>query len=159
MEEREIVLTQEGYNKLAEELKYLKGPKKMEVAERIKVAREFGDLSENSEYDDAKNEQALLELKIQEMEQTLRLAKVVEDDDVSTRKAGVGTQVKLYDYEFDEEITYGIVGATEANVNENKISNESPVGRALIGHKKGEDVDVETPGGVVKYKILEIKRL
>ena len=159
MEEREIVLTQEGYNKLAEELKYLKGPKKMEVAERIKVAREFGDLSENSEYDDAKNDQALLELKIQEMEQTLRLAKVVEDDDVSTRKAGVGTQVKLYDYEFDEEITYGIVGATEANVNENKISNESPVGRALIGHKKGEDVDVETPGGVVKYKILEIKRL
>lgn len=159
MEQREVVLTQEGYNKLAEELKYLKGPKKMEVAERIKVAREFGDLSENSEYDDAKNEQALLELKIQEMEQTLRLAKVVDDDDVSTRKAGVGTQVKVYDYEFDEEVTYGIVGATEADISENKISNESPVGRALIGHKKGEDVEVVTPGGIVKYKIIDINRL
>ena len=159
MEEREIVLTQEGYNKLEEELTYLKGAKKMEVAERIKVAREFGALSENSEYDDAKNEQALLELKIQEMEQTLRLAKVVDDDDVSTRKAGVGTQVTLYDYEFEEEVTYGIVGATEANIAENKISNESPVGKALIGHKKGEEVDVETPGGMVKYKILEITRL
>ena len=159
MEEREIVLTQEGYNKLEEELTYLKGAKKMEVAERIKVAREFGDLSENSEYDDAKNEQALLELKIQEMEQTLRLAKVVDDDDVSTRKAGVGTQVTLYDYEYEEEVTYGIVGATEANISENKISNESPVGKALIGHKKGEEVDVETPGGTVKYKIIDIKRL
>lgn len=159
MEQREVVLTQEGYNKLQEELKFLKGPKKMEVAERIKIAREFGDLSENSEYDDAKNEQALLELKIQEMEQTLRLAKVVEDEVVSTRKAGVGTLVKLYDYEFDEEIEYGIVGATEANLSENKISNESPVGKALIGHKKGEDVDIETPGGVVKYKIVDIKRL
>lgn len=159
MEQREVVLTQEGYNKLQEELKFLKGPKKMEVAERIKVAREFGDLSENSEYDDAKNEQALLELKIQEMEQTLRIAKVVEDEDVSTRKAGVGTQVTVYDYEFDEEITYGIVGATETNINENKISNESPVGKALIGHKKGEEVEVETPGGIVKYKIVEIKRL
>lgn len=159
MEEREIVLTQEGYNKLEEELIYLKGAKKMEVAERIKVAREFGDLSENSEYDDAKNEQALLELKIQEMEQTLRLAKVVDDDDVSTRKAGVGTQVTVYDYEFEEEVTYGIVGATEANISENKISNESPVGKALIGHKKGEEVDVETPGGIVKYKIIDIKRL
>lgn len=159
MEEREVVLTQEGYSKLQEELKYLKGPKKMEVAERIKVAREFGDLSENSEYDDAKNEQALLELKIQEMEQTLRIAKVVDDDDVSTRKAGVGTQVTVYDYEFEEEITYGIVGATEANISENKISNESPVGKALIGHKKGDEVDVETPGGIVKYKIIDIKRL
>ena len=159
MEEREIVLTQEGYNKLEEELTYLKGAKKMEVAERIKVAREFGDLSENSEYDDAKNEQALLELKIQEMEQTLRLAKVVDDDDVSTRKAGVGTQVTVYDYEFEEEVTYGIVGATEANIAENKISNESPVCKALIGHKKGEEVDVETPGGMVKYKIIEITRL
>jgi transcription elongation factor GreA len=159
MEQRDVVLTQEGYNKLQEELKFLKGPKKMEVAERIKVAREFGDLSENSEYDDAKNEQALLELKIQEMEQTLRIAKVVDDDDVSTRKAGVGTQVTVYDYEFDEEMTYGIVGATEANINENKISNESPVGKALIGHKKGEDVEAETPGGIVKYKIIDIKRL
>lgn len=158
MSDREIILTQEGYNKLAEELRVLKGPRKMEVAERIKVAREFGDLSENSEYDDAKNEQALLEAKIIEIENTLRLAKVV-DDDVSTRKAGVGTLVTVHDYEFDEDISYGIVGATEVNMAENKISNESPVGKALIGKKKGEEVEVETPGGVMKYKILSIQRL
>ena len=159
MSDREIILTQEGYNKLAEELRVLKGPRKMEVAERIKVAREFGDLSENSEYDDAKNEQALLEAKIIEIENTLRLAKVVDDDDVSTRKAGVGTLVTVHDYEFDEYISYGIVGATEVNMAENKISNESPVGKALIGKKKGEEVEVETPGGVMKYKILSIQRL
>lgn len=159
MEEREIILTVEGYNKLEEELKTLKGPRKMEVAERIKVAREFGDISENSEYDDAKNEQALLEARIQEIENMLRVAKVVDDDDVSTRKAGVGTLVTVHDFEFDEDISYGIVGATEVNIAENKISNESPVGKALIGKKKGEEVDVETPGGVVKYKILEIKKL
>lgn len=159
MEEREIILTVEGYNKLEEELKNLKGPKKMEVAERIKIAREFGDISENSEYDDAKNEQALLEARIQEVENMLRIAKVVDDDDVSTRKAGVGTLVTVLDYEFDEEIAYGIVGATEVNIAENKISNESPVGKALMGRKKGEEVEVETPGGVVKYKIMSIKRL
>lgn len=159
MGEREIILTVEGYNKLEEELKNLKGPKKMEVAERIKIAREFGDISENSEYDDAKNEQALLEARILEVENMLRVAKVVDDDDVSTRVAGVGTLVTVHDYEFDEEISYGIVGATEVNIAENKISNESPVGRALIGKKKGEEVDVETPGGVVKYKIVSIERL
>lgn len=159
MEERNITLTKEGHDKLAEELKFLKGPKKMEVAERIKIAREFGDLSENSEYDDAKNEQALLELRIQEIENTLRHAVVVEDDDVTTRKVGVGTLVKIHDYEFDEDVTYGIVGATEVNMAENKISNESPVGKALIGHKKGDEVDIETPGGMVKYKILEISKM
>jgi transcription elongation factor greA len=159
MEERDIVLTTEGYNKLEEELKYLKGPKKMQVAERIKIAREFGDLSENSEYDDAKNEQALLEAKIQDIENMLRVAKVVDDDEVSTRKVGIGTQVTVHDFEFDEDITYGIVGATEVDMKNNKISNESPVGKALIGAKKGDEVDVETPGGVIKYKILSIKRL
>lgn len=159
MEERDIVLTTEGYNKLGEELKYLKGPKKMQVAERIKIAREFGDLSENSEYDDAKNEQALLEAKIQDIENMLRVAKVVDDDEVSTRKVGIGTQVTVHDFEFDEDITYGIVGATEVDMKNNKISNESPVGKALIGAKKGDEVDVETPGGVIKYKILSIKRL
>ena len=159
MEERDIVLTTEGYNKLEEELKYLKGPKKMQVAERIKIAREFGDLSENSEYDDAKNEQALLEAKIQDIENMLRVAKVVDDDEVSTRKVGIGTQVTVHDFEFDEDITYGMVGATEVDMKNNKISNESPVGKALIGAKKGDEVDVETPGGVIKYKILSIKRL
>lgn len=158
MEEREILLTQEGLNKLEEELKFLKGPKKMEVAERIKVAREFGDLSENSEYDDAKNEQALLEAKILELENTLRLAKVVEDK-VSTRVAGVGTLVTVHDYEFDEDIAYGIVGATEVNIAENKISNESPVGKALMGRKKGEEIDVETPSGIMKLKIISIEKL
>lgn len=159
MEEREIILTVEGYNKLEDELKNLRGPKKMEVAERIKLSREFGDISENSEYDDAKNEQALLEARILEIENMLRVAKVVDDDDVSTRTAGVGTLVTVHDYEFDEEIDFGIVGATEVNIAENKISNESPVGKALIGKKKGEEVEVETPGGVVKYKIMSIKRL
>ncbi len=159
MEERDIMLTQEGYNKLEEELKNLKGPKKMEVAERIKVAREFGDLSENSEYDDAKNEQALLELRIQEIENTLRHAKVVDDDEVTTRRAGVGTLVKVHDYEFDEDISYGIVGATEVNMEENKISNESPVGKALLGRKKGEEVEVDAPGGIMKLKILSIEKL
>lgn len=159
MEERNVVLTTEGYNKLEEELKYLKGPKKMQVAERIKVAREFGDLSENSEYDDAKNEQALLEARIQDIEGMLRIAKVVEDDEVSTRKVGIGTQVTVHDFEFDEDITYGIVGATEVDIKNNKISNESPVGKALIGAKKGDEVEVETPGGVIKYKILAISKL
>ncbi len=159
MGERDIALTKEGYEKLEEELKFLKGPKKMEVAERIKIAREFGDLSENSEYDDAKNEQALLEAKIIEMENTLRHAKVVDDDEVSTRKVGVGTLVTVHDYEFDEDVTYGIVGATEVNIKENKISNESPVGRSLIGHKKGDEFDIETPGGISKYKVLEIKKM
>lgn len=159
MGEREIILTVEGYNKLEEELKNLKGPRKMEVAERIKIAREFGDISENSEYDDAKNEQALLEARILEVENMLRVAKVVDDDEVSTRTAGVGTSVTVYDYEFDEEISYGIVGATEVNIAENKISNESPVGKALMGKKKGEEVEVETPGGIVKYKVMSIKRL
>ena len=159
MEERNVVLTTEGYNKLEEELKYLKGPKKMQVAERIKVAREFGDLSENSEYDDAKNEQALLESRIQDIEGMLRVAKVVDDDEISTRKVGIGTQVTVHDFEFDEDITYGIVGATEVDIKNNKISNESPVGKALIGAKKGDEVEVETPGGVIKYKILAIKKL
>ena len=159
MEERNVVLTTEGYNKLEEELKYLKGPKKMQVAERIKIAREFGDLSENSEYDDAKNEQALLEARIQDIEGMLRVAKVVEDDEVSTRKVGIGTQVTVHDFEFDEDITYGIVGATEVDIKNNKISNESPVGKALIGAKKGDEVEVETPGGVIKYKILAISKL
>jgi len=159
MEERVVMLTEDGYKKLVDELQYLKGARKMEVAERIRVAREFGDLSENSEYEEAKNEQALLESKIADMEITVRNAKVVADSEISTKKVGVGTQVKVYDYEFDEEITYSIVGGVEVDVALNKISNESPVGKALMGKKKGEDFEVETPGGIAKYKILEIKRI
>ena len=157
MEEKEaVLLTEEGYQKLEEELKYLKGTKKMEVAERIKVAREFGDISENSEYDEAKNEQALLEAKIAEMEIMLNSAKIV--DKVSTTKVGIGVTVTLYDYEFDENVEYHIVPATEVDVIAGKISVESPVGKALFGKKKGEEVEVEIPDGVAKYRIEEIKK-
>lgn len=157
-DDKEIILTESGYKKLEEELAYLKGPKKMQVAERIKIAREYGDLSENSEYDEAKNEQALLETKIGELENTLRLAKVVDDDEISTRVVGVGVSVKVHDFEFDEDLTYTIVGAAEADLADNKLSNDSPVGKALIGKKKNDVVEVETPGGVIKYKILSITR-
>jgi transcription elongation factor GreA len=159
MEEKEVIITEEGYNKLKEELQLLKGPRKMEVAERIKIAREFGDISENSEYDEAKNEQGLLEAKIVEIENKLRHAKIVDDDEISTRKAGIGTLVTVHDFEYNEEISYGIVGATEVDIANNKISNESPVGKALIGKKKGEIVEVETPGGCAKYKVVSIKKL
>ena len=156
MENNETLLTEEGYKKLEEELAQLKGPKKMEVAEKIKQAREYGDLSENSEYDEAKNEQALLEAKIAEMEAMLRSAKIVEK--VSTNSVGIGTTVKLYDYEFEEEIEYHIVGTTEIDIASGKISLESPVGKALFGKRKNEDVEVEVPDGINKYKILDIKK-
>ena len=128
----------------------------MEVAEKIKQAREYGDLSENSEYDEAKNEQALLEAKIAETEAMLRSAKIVEK--VSTNSVGIGTTVKLYDYEFEEEIEYHIVGATEIDVAQSKISLESPVGKALFGKRKDDEIEVEVPDGVNKYKILDIKK-
>lgn len=156
MENNETLLTEEGYKKLQEELAYLKGPRKMEVAEKIKQAREYGDLSENSEYDEAKNEQALLEAKIAETEAMLRTAKIVEK--VSTNSVGIGTTVKLYDYEFEEEIEYHIVGATEIDVAQSKISLESPVGRALFGKRKDDEIEVEVPDGINKYKILDIKK-
>ena len=159
MEEKEIIISEEGFNKLSEELKQLKGPRKMEIAERIKIAREFGDISENSEYDEAKNEQALLESKIMEIESKLRNAKIVDDDEISTRVAGVGTLVTVHDFEYDEEVAYGIVGSTEVDITNNKISNESPVGKALIGKKKGEIIEIETPGGISKYKVISIKKL
>lgn len=156
MENNETLLTEEGYKKLEEELAYLKGPRKMEVADKIKQAREYGDLSENSEYDEAKNEQALLEAKIAETEAMLRSAKIV--DSVSTNSVGIGTTVKLYDYEFEEEIEYHIVGATEIDIANSKISLESPVGKALFGKHIDDEIDVEVPDGVNKYKILDIKK-
>jgi len=156
MENNETLLTEEGYKKLEEELAQLKGPKKMEVAEKIKQAREYGDLSENSEYDEAKNEQALLEAKIAEMEAMLRSAKIVEK--VSTSSVGIGTTVSLYDYEFEEEIAYHIVGTTEIDIAQSKISLESPVGKALFGKRKGDEIEVEVPDGINKYKILDIKK-
>jgi transcription elongation factor GreA len=141
---------------LEEELEYLKSTKRREVAARIKHALSFGDISENSEYDEAKNEQALVEAKIAEIEDTLRYSQIIVDEDITTDAVSIGSIVKLLDLEFDEEVEYRIVGSTEANPSKNRISNESPVGKALMGKKVGETVEVMTPGGIVKFKILGI---
>ena len=158
MEQQEVILTQEGYNKLEEELNYLKTEKRTEIAERIKVARGFGDLSENSEYDEAKNAQAENEEKIIELETKIRNAKVIDAKEIDTKTVQIGNTVRLLDVEFNDEIEYTIVGSTEVNLEEKKISNESPIGKALLGRKKGETVDVNAPDGVVQFKILAIKK-
>lgn len=158
MEEKEVILTQEGYNNLEKELEYLKTEKRVEIAERIKVALGFGDLSENSEYDEAKNSQSENEVKIAELENKLRYAKVIDEKDIDTKTVQIGNTVQLHDIEFDEDVEYTIVGSTEVNLAENRISNESPIGRALLGSKKGATVDVEAPAGVIQYKILSIKK-
>ena len=158
MEEKEVILTQEGYNNLEKEWEYLKTEKRVEIAERIKVALGFGDLSENSEYDEAKNAQSENEVKIAELENKLRHAKIIDEKEIDTKTVQIGNTVKLYDIEFDEEVEYTIVGSTEVNLAENKISNESPIGRALLGAKKGATVDVEAPAGIIQYKILSIKK-
>ncbi len=158
MEEKEVLLTQEGFNNLEKELEYLKTEKRGEIAERIKIALGFGDLSENSEYDEAKNAQAENEAKIAELENKVRYAKIIDESEIDTKTVQVGNSVKVYDEEFDEEVVYTIVGSTEVNLVENKISNESPLGKALIGAKKGAVIEVEAPGGVSKYKILSIKK-
>ena len=157
-EQQEVILTQEGFNKLEEELNYLKTEKRTEIAERIKVARGFGDLSENSEYDEAKNAQAENEQQIAELEIKIRNAKVIDSSEIDTKTVQIGNTVKLYDEEFEEEVVYTIVGSTEVNLEDNKISNESPIGKALLGRKKGEIVDVEAPDGIIKFKILAIKK-
>lgn len=153
---KEVVLTYEGLKKLEDELEYLKSVKRREVAERIKHALSFGDISENSEYDEAKNEQAQVEGRIAQLESMLKRARVIDEDEVSTEKVSIGSRVRLYDIEFDEEVEYLIVGSTEADPAKNKISNESPVGKALIGKQKGDVVEVEVPDGTIKFKILEI---
>ena len=158
MEEKEVLLTQEGYDNLEKELEYLKTEKRTEISERIKVALGFGDLSENSEYDEAKNAQADNEIKIAELENKLRYAKIINESEIDTKTVQVGNRVKIYDMEFDEELEYTIVGSTEVNLAENKISNESPIGKALIGAKKNEVVEAQTPGGIAKYKVLAIKK-
>ena len=156
MEEKEVILTQEGFNNLENELNYLKTEKRAEIADRIKVALGFGDLSENSEYDEAKTAQAENEGKIVELENKLRHAKIIDEKDIDTKTVQVGNKVKLYDEEFKEEIEYTIVGSTEVNLAENRISNESPLGRALLGAKKNQVIEVEAPAGVMKYKVLAI---
>lgn len=158
MPQKEVLLTYEGLKKLEEELEYLKTVKRREIAERIKVALGFGDLSENSEYDEAKNEQAQVEMKIIDLENKLRNVKLIDEDEIDTKTVQVGNKVQVLDMEYDEKLEYTIVGSTEVDLLENKISNESPIGAALLGRKKNEVVEVQTPGGMVNFKILKITR-
>ena len=159
MQEKKNILTYEGLRKYEEELHDLKVVKRQEVAQKIKEAREQGDLSENAEYDAAKDEQRDIELRIEELEKLLKNAEVVDEDEIDLDKVSIGCQVKVYDVDFDEEMEFKIVGSTEANSLQNKISNESPVGAALIGKSVGDVVDVETQAGVLQYKVLEIQRV
>ena len=158
MEEKEVLLTQEGYDNLEKELEYLKTEKRSEISERIKVALGFGDLSENSEYDEAKNAQAANETKIAELENKLRYARIIDESEIDTKTVQVGNIVKVLDMEFNEEIEYTIVGSTEVDLAQNKISNESPIGAALLGAKKNQVVEASTPGGLLKIKVLAIKK-
>ena len=158
MEEKDVILTKEGFENLEKELNYLRTEKRGEVAERIKVALGFGDLSENSEYDEAKNAQASNEMKIAELENKLRYAKIIDEKEIDTETVQIGNIVKVHDMEFDEKIEYTIVGSTEVNLMENRISNESPLGVALLGAKKNNVVEVKAPAGISKYKILSIKK-
>jgi transcription elongation factor GreA len=154
---KEVLLTPEGYEKLTQELEVLRTEKRREVADRIRVAREFGDIAENAEYDDAKNEQAMLEHKIAQLEERLLSARVIDVEDVDTSVVSVGSVVRLRDVDAKETVKYHIVGSAEANPAEFRLSNESPVGRAILGHKKGETVEVLTPrGSKIKFKIMEI---
>ena len=157
-ENKEVLLTQEGYEKLEKELEYLRTEKRAEVAERIKVALGFGDLSENSDYDEAKTAQAENEAKIADLENKIRYAKIIDESEIDTKTVQVGNVVKVFDMEFEEEETYTIVGSTEVDLSQNKISNESPIGAALLGAKKNQIVEVNAPAGIMKYKILSIKK-
>lgn len=158
MADKKNILTYAGLKKLEEELQNLKVVRRQEVAQKIKEAREQGDLSENAEYDAAKDEQRDIEARIEEVEKILKNAEVVVEDDIDLDKISVGCTVTVYDFEYDEELEFSIVGSTEANSLEMKISNESPVGRALIGSRLGDTVEVESPEGIVSYKVVSIKR-
>ncbi|HJC07160.1 MAG TPA: transcription elongation factor GreA [Candidatus Enterocloster excrementipullorum] len=159
MADKKHILTYAGLKQYEDELQNLKVVKRKEVAQKIKEAREQGDLSENAEYDAAKDEQRDIELRIEELEKLLKNAEVVVEDEIDLDKINVGCKVKLLDVEYDEEMEFFIVGSTEANSLQNKISNESPVGRALMGKAVGDVVDVETQAGVIQYKVLEIQRV
>ena len=154
---KEVILTPEGFKKLQREIDVLRGEKRREVAERIRVAREFGDIAENAEYDDAKNEQAKLEHRIAQLEERLLSARVITKREISKDAVSVGSHVRLRDMQANKTIEYHIVGSAEANPAENKLSNESPVGKAIMGRKKGEVVEVAAPRGALKFKIMEIK--
>ena len=159
MADKKNILTYEGLKRYEDELQNLKVVKRKEVAQKIKEAREQGDLSENAEYDAAKDEQRDIELRIEELEKLLKNAEVVVEDEIDLDKINIGCKVKVYDVDEDEEMEFKIVGSTEANSLQNKISNESPVGQALMGKKAGDVVDVETQAGVIQYKVLEIQRV
>ena len=158
MNEKEVILTQEGLKKLEEELEHLKSVKRREVAERIKVAIGYGDISENSEYEDAKNEQAFIEGRIITLEKMLRNARIINNDDVDTDTVSIGSIVTLEDMDCGETVEYTIVGTAESDPSQNKISNESPVGKALLGKKKDSVVIVQVPDGEIKYRIIDIKK-
>jgi len=155
---KEILLTQEGYQKLEDELELLKTVRRREVAERIKAAISFGDISENAEYDEAKNEQAQVEERIIKLESMLRRAVIIDESQIDVNVVTIGSIVKVYDEAFEEEVEYTIVGSAEADPYEGKISNESPVGKSLLGRTIGDVVDVHVPDGVTKFKILDIRR-
>ena len=154
---KEVILTPEGYEKLKQEIDFLSNDKRREVAERIRIAREFGDIAENAEYDDAKNEQAMLEHRIATLEERLLAARVIDAGDISSDVVSIGSRVKLKDMDAGETVEYHVVGSAEANPAEHKLSNESPVGKAIIGRKKCEVVEVAAPRGSLKFKILDIK--
>jgi transcription elongation factor GreA len=158
MPTKEVLMTYEGLKKIESELDYLKGTKRREIAERIKQAIEFGDISENSEYDDAKNDQAKVETRIVSLEKMLKNAKIIDEDEVDTAKVSIGATVKIHMIEMDEEAEYKIVGSTEANPEEHRISNESPVGSSLINKKVGDIVEVTVPDGLISFKVLDIHK-
>ncbi|GAA0181551.1 transcription elongation factor GreA [Clostridium sediminicola] len=155
---KNYILTREGLKKLEEELEYLRTVKRKEITEKIKVALSYGDLSENSEYDEAKNEQAFVEGRIAQLENKLNNAELVDEDELPKDIVTIGTHVTVKDYEFDEEVDFHIVGSAEADPIEYKISNESPVGEALIGKKVGDIIEVQVPNGVSKFEVLDIHR-
>ncbi|NLW16595.1 MAG: transcription elongation factor GreA [Firmicutes bacterium] len=158
MMEKEILLTAEGLKKLEEELDYLKNVRRREVADRIKTAISFGDISENSEYDDAKNEQAFLEGRIAALEKSLRHVRLIDTNEIAIDKVGVGTTVRLRDLDNEDELEYTLVGSPEANPMQGRISNVSPVGKALMGRQVGDVVEIDVPAGTLRYEILEIRR-
>ena len=155
--QKDVILTPEGLDKLKQEIEYLSGEKRREVAERIKEAREFGDISENSEYDDAKNEQALLESRIAKLKEQLRSARVIDTSDIPKDVVSIGSKVKVKYVDDGETDEYEIVGSAEADPGNRRLSNESPVGRAVLGHKKGDVVEVAAPSGPIKLQIMSIK--
>ena len=158
MSEQDVILTREGLEQLEQELEHLRTVKRTEVKERLKEAIALGDLSENSEYDDAKNEQAFMEGRILELEKMIRNAKIIEDGEQQNDTITVGSLVTVKDIEFDEITEYRLVGTVEADPMNNRISNESPVGRALLGHKAGEIIDVEVPAGIIQLEIVSISK-